>query len=342
MLNRLHNKYLVFCVKIFIAVGIFWYLFHSGRLTSEIFLQIVNPDHISLVVLSGSAFLATQLLASFRLIVLLRMIDQGIPFLSAFRLTLIGNFFNFVLPGMVGGDIIKGAYLFRSEKDRRGRSSGVILMDRVMGFVALLFIGTLSIIYLYLAKQDTIKPWLSELHKVFLVSVTILLLFMIVVLLSKNNKFRLFANRVTSNLFKKTMFYHMTDAIGTLTNNIRVLVIGFIISLGVHATALSSILVLIDVIPGNSPNIVSLIAATSIVILFSAIPVTPGNIGWTELVASVGWSIVGSSYGSYIFFYWRILIILFSIPGGLLYLIPEHRIINENTAVKPIVKVIQR
>jgi len=65
----------------------------------------------------------------------------------------------------------------------------------------------------------------------------------------------------------------------------------------------------------------------AIVLLFGIIPVTPGNIGWTELVASMGWSVVGSTAGGIIFFYWRIVCIIFSLPGGVLYLLPGNHIL---------------
>jgi uncharacterized membrane protein YbhN (UPF0104 family) len=91
---------------------------------------------------------------------------------------------------------------------------------------------------------------------------------------------------------------------------------------------LAGLLVLIRLVPGKLPDIVALTAVSSIVMLFGIIPVTPGNIGWTELVASVGWSVVGSTAGGIIFFYWRIVNILFSLPGGLFYLLSGNGILR--------------
>ena len=123
----------------------------------------------------------------------------------------------------------------------------------------------------------------------------------------------------------------MTDAIGALTKHRRVLAEAFCISLGVQAFALTGLLVLIRLIPGELPDIVVLTATSSIVLLLGIIPVTPGNIGWTELVASTGWSVVGSAAGGIIFFYWRIVSILFSLPGGLLYLFPGNDVLCRQT-----------
>lgn len=289
----------------------------------EIFSQLLNPVHLPLLFISGAAFIVAQMLAAYRLVLLLRMIDLRLSFPHVFKLTMIGSFFNIVIPGMVGGDIVKGAYLFKSEEDRHGRSSGIVLMDRVMGFFALLFIGAISIIYLYLLKRETLLPYINELKVVILTSVGVLMLFAFFVLIGRKRQFRVKAKAIASTLFKNTIFYHMTDAIGALTKRRRVLAKAFCISLGVQAIALAGLLILIRLVPGNLPDIAALTAVSSIVLFFGIIPVTPGNIGWTELVASIGWSVVGSAAGGIIFFYWRIVSILFSLPGGLLYLLPN-------------------
>ena len=327
--QNLGKKQFVVCLKIGVAAVIVWYLFYSRRLTVDIFSQLLNPAHLPLLFMSGAAFIVAQMLAAYRLVLLLRMIDLCLPFTHVFKLTMIGSFFNIVIPGMVGGDIVKGTYLFKSEEDRRGRSSGIVLMDRLLGFVALLFIGAVSIIYLYLRKRETLLPYINEFNKVFLTSIGVLMLFAIFVIFGKKRQFRVKAKAIASVLFKKTIFYHMTDAIGALTKRRRVLAGAFCISLGVQAIALAGLLVLIRLAPGNHlPDIAALTAVSSIVLLVGIIPVTPGNIGWTELVASVGWSVVGSTAGGFIFLYWRIVNILFSLPGGLLYLLPGNDILH--------------
>lgn len=316
-------------MKIGVALVIVWYLFYSRRLTVEIFSQLLDPAHLPLLILSGTAFIVAQMLAAYRLVLLLRMIDLHLSFSHVFKLTMIGSFFNIVIPGMIGGDIVKGAYLFKSEEDRRGRSSGIVLMDRVIGFVALLFIGLVSIIYLL--KQSTSFPYAEELNVVILISFGVLVLFALFWFFGKKRWFRMKAKAIASSLFKESRLYHMIDAIGALTKRRRVLVYAFIFSLSVHLVALAGLLVLIRLTPENLSDIVVLAAASSVVWLFGIIPVTPGNIGWTELVASIGWSVVGSASGGIIFFYWRVVTMLFSLPGGIFYLLPQHGLNRSHT-----------
>ena len=60
-----------------------------------------------------------------------------------FSLHMIGNFFNTILPGNLGGDAIKGYYLYR-ETNKAGVSFGSVFLDRYLGLLARLFLGLIS------------------------------------------------------------------------------------------------------------------------------------------------------------------------------------------------------
>lgn len=69
---------------------------------------------------------------------------QGLPFplASALRLGLIGYYLSTFLPGSVGGDIIKAAFLAR-EQSRRTVAVATVVIDRVVGLVGLFWLATL-------------------------------------------------------------------------------------------------------------------------------------------------------------------------------------------------------
>jgi len=70
--------------------------------------------------------------------------DQGIriSFWEAHRLTFIGFFFNNVIPGATGGDLVKAVYAAR-RTDKRAEAVITVLVDRVTGIVALASIAAL-------------------------------------------------------------------------------------------------------------------------------------------------------------------------------------------------------
>ena len=69
---------------------------------------------------------------------------QDLPFTprDAIRLGLVGFYFNTFLPGSVGGDIIKAAFIAR-QQDRRALAVATVLLDRVIGLTGLFWLATL-------------------------------------------------------------------------------------------------------------------------------------------------------------------------------------------------------
>ncbi len=69
---------------------------------------------------------------------------QGLPFTpaNAVRLGLIGYFLSTVLPGSIGGDLIKAAFIAR-EQSRRTVAVATVLFDRVIGFWGLVWLVAL-------------------------------------------------------------------------------------------------------------------------------------------------------------------------------------------------------
>jgi uncharacterized protein (TIRG00374 family) len=75
--------------------------------------------------------------------------SQGIPakVWSSFKLTLIGQFFNFAMPGGVGGDVIKAYYFTREFPGTKVVAATSVLMDRVLGLYAMIFLALAVMIY---------------------------------------------------------------------------------------------------------------------------------------------------------------------------------------------------
>jgi glycosyltransferase 2 family protein len=69
---------------------------------------------------------------------------QELPFTmrDAIRLGLVGYFFNTFLPGAVGGDLVKAAYLAR-EQSRRAVAISTLILDRVIGLAGLFWLASL-------------------------------------------------------------------------------------------------------------------------------------------------------------------------------------------------------
>jgi glycosyltransferase 2 family protein len=86
-------------------------------------------------------FIPTLLVVSWRWRMLLRVHDVKMRFWRVFELTMIGQFFSTVGVGATGGDVFKIFYVARAVPDRRTAVAFTVILDRVIGLIALLFFG---------------------------------------------------------------------------------------------------------------------------------------------------------------------------------------------------------
>lgn len=319
------KKNILIILKISIAVFVIWYLFRSGRLTKETLTKFFNVDNINFIMFSALAFLVCQLLSTVRLLSLLTAINFPLRFSHVFKLTMIGNFFNIVIPGSVGGDIVKGYYLIKNEKNNKGRSSGILVTDRALGLLAIMLFGGVSIVYLLYQKNAGLSPYHMEIYISFTVIGIIFSVFLSLIVFGRNQFIREILKFFFTMILRKSIFYHMVDGFGVLVKKWLILVRCFLISLSIQFISLMGLFVLAKMTANVLPGFITIMAISSFVVLVGSIPVTPGNIGWMELVASFVWSAVGSNEGAAIFFYWRMIAIFCSIPGGVLYLFIYHK-----------------
>jgi hypothetical protein len=68
---------------------------------------------------------------------LLRAIGVGTRWTNVFRLNFLGLFFNAVVPGLTGGDVVKAVIVVRESPGRRTDAFVSVLVDRLIGLVAL-------------------------------------------------------------------------------------------------------------------------------------------------------------------------------------------------------------
>jgi len=141
-------------VKVCISIAIMYFLLRSIDLATlwQTFAS-VNP---LAVVFVAVLFLCTQSISTFRWSVILKK-DVDISYFKLLSIYFVGMFFNNFLPTMVGGDLVKGYYLYKySNKGDVALAS--IFMDRYSGFAALMCITALALIPGYALIKGTALP----------------------------------------------------------------------------------------------------------------------------------------------------------------------------------------
>ncbi|MDQ3002686.1 MAG: flippase-like domain-containing protein [Fibrobacterota bacterium] len=129
-------------LKIAIGAAAIWGLIHSGALDPALVAQaFVNHPWFCFAAFLSYLFLV-QSMAWLRWFLLLRQAGLRPHPGRVLSLQMIGLFFNSLIPGGTGGDLIKGYYLFK-EYGARDKSLALtsIVMDRFVGLYALLSVA---------------------------------------------------------------------------------------------------------------------------------------------------------------------------------------------------------
>jgi len=105
---------------------------------SQIWRMTQNSNPVFLFI-SVFLFILSQLVSVFRFNLFLRKIGVRISFLTNSKLYLLGMFYNFFIPGGIGGDAYKVFVLSKSHQKPLKSLGQVIFLDRFMGLVAIGF-----------------------------------------------------------------------------------------------------------------------------------------------------------------------------------------------------------
>ncbi len=126
---------LVNLFKVGFAAGIITWLIRSGAIDLSVFKLFLSPEKI-LISLFGIFF--TFILATERWRKLLSVQNIHSTFHNCFQLTTMGMFFNYVVPGGVGGDVVKAFYIIKESPHQKMGAGVSVLLDRVLGLYAMM------------------------------------------------------------------------------------------------------------------------------------------------------------------------------------------------------------
>ncbi|MFW5702353.1 MAG: lysylphosphatidylglycerol synthase transmembrane domain-containing protein [Candidatus Dojkabacteria bacterium] len=165
--NPLKSKTLRFIFKLIISCSLLIHIFRDFSLDlSKLELTIYGLFLLALAFLLN---LANAYLSALRL---KAITPYNFSVFYAFKITLIGIFFNNFFPTNFGGDIIK-AGIFKDKAGDMAHAAGYIFLDRVIGLSTLLLIAVLGLSYFaYLGEYFPLFAYLIV--ALFLIALTVL------------------------------------------------------------------------------------------------------------------------------------------------------------------------
>ncbi|MCZ2341593.1 MAG: flippase-like domain-containing protein [Bacteroidales bacterium] len=129
-------KYGVAVTLLGLMIGLNW----SGL--QKLFSQ---TPHLGPFFLAVGIFVICTITQYYRWYLLVRALHLPFTLRNAFRLGLVGTFYNTFLPGSIGGDFVKAFFIAQGHPDRRAAAVATVFADRLFGlFGLLLFAGTVG------------------------------------------------------------------------------------------------------------------------------------------------------------------------------------------------------
>lgn len=288
------------------------------------FLFWKNADELPLLVsifsleslpgaLAGMSFLAlSQVLVAWRQYQMLAFIGHPVGYRNLLHIIYASFFANNFLPGGAGYD------LFRVYGTRKytslGYSSltGLVLVDRVLGLCGLTVLAGLAAGLAIAQGKMSVTlaglPWvLAVLGSPALVVAALLTL--------RYDSLYGFCQRLAARTPFRQQAANALEVLRQYSLRRRFLLRMIGLSLAVQTSAVLGVMCLSSLL-FDADTVYLVLVLTPLVFLISSIPVTPGNMGWTEMMAGVIWDFFSLHGGVALFLQWRLVGLVFS-AGGL-------------------------
>ena len=133
-----------------IAITVFFVYFTVSNLDLSKLFEVLNNINILYLIIAASIYFSSQIISSERLRYILSDNKFIISFKQNFTLYLIGLFYNFFIPGGIGGDAYKSFLMNKKFNWKLSKVVKLLLLDRLIGLGVLccILIGLYEIIFL--------------------------------------------------------------------------------------------------------------------------------------------------------------------------------------------------
>lgn len=250
--------------------------------------QIVRPGFatslgrikVGLAASGASMFGLALLMIAVRWRMLLRIVGVRVSLWEATRLTFLGQFFNSIVPGTVGGDLVKAYYVSR-HTPKKAAVIVSIFVDRLLGLIELALMAGVMLLGLLLGigpeagGEDLALP--ATCVAVILPAVAGMMLFLL------SQRFRRFFH--LSKIYQRLPIAHHIEAAGDAAVRYRQNLGAMVGAVGISAVshlAFVSFVALIGMSLSMPVGWMEYFLYVPLIYIIGAIPLTPGGVGWVE------------------------------------------------------------
>lgn len=295
-MNPTLKKYLLIALKIAVSVSLLALVLSKAGVSNVI--GLLKEMHLGYYALAVALHSLAIAVCSVRLWVLM---GKALPLQKMLGLTYISSFFSVFMPGTVGGDALKVYYLYK-ETGQGVRSFAASFMDRYLGYLTIMAMGTVAYPFGYGAFRGTWVVWaMPSALGLFVVASAVFFW------LRLGERFKLMAD--------------VYDAFDYYLKERSSMVRGFWVSMGVHALAVTSLYLITKGLGLEVPFWV-LCGFYPIINTLAAVPLSVSGVGIRDAVIVLLFGALGiaAPQATAVSFAWFIAIALGSLPGLFVYI----------------------
>ncbi|MBI5182248.1 MAG: flippase-like domain-containing protein [Nitrospirae bacterium] len=313
----MNKKWLTLLIKIILSSLILTFLFYKTDINK--FYNLIKGTDMLILTLTFVLYLIAQWVSAYRWKMLLHTERMDVSFYNLIAYYYIGMFFNLFMPTLVGGDVVRGYYLYK-KSNKGGESVASIFVERLSGFFALITIALLSLIigYSYIKNEPTVTTLLLLITVGFFTSVIIII----------NKRIR----EMVNNLMKGGRFEglrkklkNVSEAAKKYKNHKEVLFNVVLLSFLVQIIGIFIFYLLSKALNLNV-SLAYFFLFIPIIIVISMAPITLGGLGVREFVFIFLFHKVGleTAEALSLSLLWFILVTISSLAGGVIFLLTEN------------------
>jgi glycosyltransferase 2 family protein len=117
-------------------------------------LELLAREQLRYFAAAVGIYVATQVVMAYRWQLLAATLQLRGSFVDFLTLRFIATFTNTLVPGVFGGDVVRGAYLAR-RSERFGDAAASVIADRLLGFIGLVWVAAFGALFLNRSKVPT-------------------------------------------------------------------------------------------------------------------------------------------------------------------------------------------
>lgn len=289
---------IVFVVKLAVAAALIGWLIRSGML--KVGALSVFLDRPILLAADLALFAFAVMTGTLRWRALLALAGAEIPLARAVQLQMTALFFNVVIPGNVGGDVVKALYVAREEAPhKRTAILLVVFVERLVGLAGLVLVASA----VALLRAPTL--WANAQLRQLAIAVGLLGLCTVVgpvlfVAFMRTAGHRLEAWTTGTTAIAK-LLGRLVAAARLLASGPRNLVTALALSMATHAGTITFFMVLTRVITGKDVPFSSIATVFPLGVLTMILPIAPAGLGVGHVAFERLFAMIGLSDGATVF-----------------------------------------